>query len=281
MPDWKSIGEFIEASGATRPAGRPAPVGGGCIHSAWRWGDCFVKTNEPSQEANFRAEAASLGAIRNTGAIRVPEVVAQGCTGGDAFLVLEHLELHPGGDEGLLGEQLAALHGSTADAYGFPGENFLGATPQANGWLDDWPEFFRERRLGHLLGLLTGRGNRLEDADLLLSRLDEFLPRHPPAALLHGDLWAGNKAFLADGTPVLFDPAAHHGHGECDLAMTTLFGGFGPEFYRAYHARLPLEDGHEIRFELYRLYHLLNHAWLFGGSYLDQSRRLISQLARA
>lgn len=281
MPDWDAIGELIEASGAARPAGTPGPVGGGCIHAAWRWGDYFIKTNEPSEEANFRAEAASLRAIAASGAIRVPEVVAHGCAGGDACLVLEHLELHAAGDESALGEQLAALHQTTAGRYGFAGDNFLGATPQPNGWRDNWPAFFAERRLGHLLGLLAGRGIRFDQAERLLDRLDEFLPRHPPAALLHGDLWAGNKAYLGDGTPVLFDPSAHHGHGECDLAMTTLFGGFGRDFYRAYHARLPLEDGHELRFELYRLHHLLNHAWLFGGSYIDQSRRIIAQLARA
>lgn len=281
MPDWTAIAALIAANGAPRPTGQPAPVGGGCIHSAWHWGPYFIKTNDASQEANFHAEATSLRVLGGVGSIRVPEVIGHGTDATGSFLVLEHLELVPGGDETRLGEQLAALHAATAPAYGFAEDNFLGATPQPNGWLDDWPAFFADRRLGHLLRLLAGRGVTFAEGDRLLSRLPGLLPRKPPAALLHGDLWSGNKAFLRDGTPVLFDPAAHHGHAECDLAMTTLFGGFGSGFYRAYHACRPLDDGHETRFGLYRLHHLLNHAWLFGGGYIDQARTQIDRLARA
>ena len=42
-------------------------------------------------------------------------------------------------------------------------------------------------------------------------------------ARLHGDLWAGNLLWTADGG-VLIDPAAHGGHRETDLAMLALFG---------------------------------------------------------
>jgi fructosamine-3-kinase len=52
-----------------------------------------------------------------------------------------------------------------------------------------------------------------------------------------------------------------------DLAMTLLFGGFGPEFYDAYEETWPLADGSDARIDLYKLYHLLNHLNLFGSSY--------------
>jgi protein-ribulosamine 3-kinase len=96
--------------------------------------------------------------------------------------------------------------------------------------------------------------------------------------LLHGDLWAGNKAFTMDGRPVIFDPASYYGDRETDIAMTELFGGFGQSFYSAYQAHLPLPDGYHQRRDLYKLYHLLNHLNLFGGGYLSRCEDVIDSL---
>ncbi|HUN70739.1 MAG TPA: fructosamine kinase family protein, partial [Steroidobacteraceae bacterium] len=65
---------------------------------------------------------------------------------------------------------------------------------------------------------------------------------------------------------------------EADLAMTRLFGGFGRAFYDAYQASAPLPAGHAVRAELYNLYHVLNHANLFGGGYARQARASIDRL---
>jgi fructosamine-3-kinase len=109
--------------------------------------------------------------------------------------------------------------------------------------------------------------------------LPQLLAGHAPAAsLLHGDLWGGNVGFLADGAPVLFDPAAYFGDREADLAMTELFGGFPPVFYSAYREAAPLDRGYAVRKELYNLYHVLNHANLFGGGYAAQAERVIERL---
>jgi len=275
MPDFPAIAKQLDH----RPAGDPTPVGGGCIHRAYRWGDLFLKLNDRDQLPNFEAEANGLAALRATGSIRVPAVRGLGGTTDHAFLALEWLDLTPSGDETLLGEQLAALHAHRDDRYGFPADNFLGATPQPNGWLDSWPEFFRQRRLGHLLEQLAARGVTFPGAERLLERLDDLLPAHPPGSLLHGDLWGGNRAFLADGTPVLFDPACHHGDAACDLAMARLFGGFGERFFEAYrlHAAPGADDPQRI--PLYQLYHVLNHALLFGGGYVEDAAARIRRLA--
>ena len=106
-----------------------------------------------------------------------------------------------------------------------------------------------------------------------------LLAGHRPAAcLLHGDLWGGNWFADAAGLPVVFDPAVYYGDAEADLAMTRLFGGFGPGFYRAYAAASPLTAGAEVRAELYNLYHVLNHANLFGGGYPAQALESIARL---
>jgi protein-ribulosamine 3-kinase len=77
---------------------------------------------------------------------------------------------------------------------------------------------------------------------------------------------------------VLFDPAVYRGDRECDLAMSELFGGFAPAFHAAYAAAWPLDPGYAVRKTLYNLYHVLNHANLFGGGYGAQAARMIAQL---
>ena len=91
-------------------------------------------------------------------------------------------------------------------------------------------------------------------------------------------IWSGNAGFLADGTPVLFDPAVYRGDREADLAMTELFGGFPQDFYSAYAKAAPLAPGYAVRKTLYNLYHVLNHANLFGGGYAAQAERMIERL---
>ena len=118
-----------------------------------------------------------------------------------------------------------------------------------------------------------------QDGDTLLAHLDAFFDGYTPApSLLHGDLWGGNHGYLADGAPVIFDPAVYIGDRECDLAMTELFGGFAPDFHAAYSAVWPLDAGCAVRKTLYNLYHVLNHANLFGGGYAAQAERMIAQL---
>jgi protein-ribulosamine 3-kinase len=105
-----------------------------------------------------------------------------------------------------------------------------------------------------------------------------FASYTPQPSLLHGDLWSGNHAYLADGTPTIFDPAVYYGDRECDLAMTELFGGYSSDFYATYHAAYPLDTGYATRRELYNLYHILNHANLFGGGYARQAEQMMQRL---
>ena len=126
----------------------------------------------------------------------------------------------------------------------------------------------------------AGHGKRLLNrGERLLENIDELMDGHQPAAsLLHGDLWAGNKAFTTDGQPVIFDPASYYGDRETDIAMTELFGGFEADFYSAYQAHSPLPDGYRLRRDLYNLYHMLNHLNLFGGGYLSRCENMIDRL---
>jgi protein-ribulosamine 3-kinase len=228
-----------------------------------------------------------LERLGRVGAVRVPRLLGQGASGNEAWIELEWLDLHrpdAAADE-QLGAALARLHAVTGPSFGLDRDNAIGATAQPNAPSDDWTDFWRVRRLGFQLGLAArnGYGGRLQDRGRrLLDELSAFFTDHrPQPSLLHGDLWAGNHAMLVDGTPVVFDPAVYYGDREADIAMTRLFGGFGPGFYAAYEHAWPLDAGAAVRSDLYNLYHVLNHLNLFGVGYRAQAESMIDRLLAA
>jgi fructosamine-3-kinase len=247
-------------------------------------GDAFVKTGPASALDMFEAEVEGLRELALASAIRVPAVIDCGMQDGKAFIELERLHFQPAtrAAETTLGQQLAALHRHTEKRYGWHRDNTIGPTPQHNPWTGDWVEFFREYRLRFQLDLAArnGYGGELQTLGLRLAeRLPELFEGYrPEASLCHGDLWSGNWG-VADGVPVIFDPAVYYGDRESDIAMTMLFGGFGAAFYRAYEESWPMAKGHERRLKLYQLYHVLNHLNLFGSGYLGQAMKLLQDLA--
>jgi fructosamine-3-kinase len=276
---------------------RSAPVGGGCIANATRIetdaGRYFLKWGGGEAGQTFEAEAAGLRALREAASpLFVPDVIAAWDAGADApgALLMEWIE--PGRSDAAfwkgLGEGLATLHRTTSDdgRYGFERANFIGRTPQPNAWRASWPNFFRSQRLEPQIALARTRGGWRKSWDIsaeqLLDRLGDELPERPPASLVHGDLWSGNAALLAPGCgAALFDPASHWADREVDLAMARLFGGFPPEFFAGYAQTWPLPEGADQRVAVYNLYHLLNHANLFGGGYWGQVQASIEHLLEA
>ncbi|WP_417070321.1 fructosamine kinase family protein [Niveibacterium terrae] len=237
----------------------------------------FVKTAEASRAPLFTAECNGLAALAANGAFRVPQALGCGEDQTHAFLVLEHLDLVKLTTEHAqqAGEALAELHRDEGEHYGWPSDNFLGSCAQSNSETEHWPLFFAEHRLKPQLEWARASGFRGE-LQQMGERICEkigafFLEYRPRAALLHGELWSGNIAMLADGTPVAFDPAVYRGDRETDLAMSELFGGLPEGFYAAYRRAAPLNAGYETRKTLYNLYPILKQLNLRGSGYLRQA----------
>jgi protein-ribulosamine 3-kinase len=280
-----AIGNSLGVSLHSQPASR---VHGGSINECYRWesdsGALFVKLAPARGSAMFEAEAAGLEELQRAQAVRVPRVMSVGTSAGKAWLALEWIQSGTPSrtTDAVLGEQLARQHRATQPAYGWSRINTIGSTPQLNDWDDNWVTFFRDRRLRYQLSLAAnnGYGGRLQHrGETLLDRVSEFFSTYQPApSLLHGDLWGGNRVADERGDPVIFDPAVYYGDREADLAMTRLFGGFGPAFYSAYESAWALDTDAAARTDLYNLYHVLNHLNLFGRGYLTEAMSLIDGL---
>ncbi|MEA4910148.1 MAG: fructosamine kinase family protein [Anaerolineaceae bacterium] len=274
--------EVLRQAGDPGPLQEMHPVGGGCIHNAMQVTTprerYFLKYHPHARPHTFTSEKRGLELLAVTHTVRVPQVLAAGdpSDGMPGFILQEWLA--PSGashtlDQGVLGEQLAALHrAGQAEAYGLDQDNYIGSNPQANDWSDDWVCFFCDRRLRPQMVLAERAGRmpslRRQRLERLMERLAHWLDgvkRRP--SLLHGDLWAGNVMTGPGGGPALIDPAVYYGDREAELAYTSLFGGFRSRFYQAYQAAWPLEPDFEERRDLYNLYHLVNHLNLFGEGY--------------
>jgi len=280
---WGLIGEQIGSISEKKS------LGGGSINSAWQVTTAtgnryFVKLNRESLLPMFEAEAEGLAELRKPGAIRVPEPVSYGAGEGYSWLATEYIEFGRGDvrTQETFGRQFAAMHRFTAGRFGWHRDNTIGSTPQINAWTDSWVDFYREHRLGFQLELASSNGftgSIQRKGERLLAGLASFFATYSPVpSLLHGDLWGGNHSVDGGGNPVIFDPAVYYGDREADLAMTSLFGGCTSAFYEAYNEAWPLDPGYRMRKTLYNLYHIINHANLFGGGYAMQAESMMDSL---
>jgi fructosamine-3-kinase len=288
MPQWQSLFSVLrEHDIRVSASDMPRPVGGGDISSAWRiradGHNVFLKTGPASSYEMFLAESEGLKELENAQALRVPRVLGCVVSGAEAMLALEWINFEPANAaaESMLGCLLAKQHRVQEEQFGWHRDNTIGSTPQVNTWSDDWVRFFAEHRLGYQLELAASKGfdGKLQTGGRrLIDSLGRFFSDYwPEPSLLHGDLWGGNWA-VANGEPVIFDPAVYYGDREADIAMTMLFGGFSRTFYHSYEQEWPFEPGVEDRLELYKLYHVLNHLNLFGSAYLSRAESIIKRL---
>jgi protein-ribulosamine 3-kinase len=261
-------------------------LSGGCISDAkkvgMKSGDIFLlKINERASDM-FLKEANGLRELEKAAAVRVPKVIHA----EEDFILTEFINSSPQKKNFFIefGEKFSALHRYTSDSFGFYEDNYIGSTPQLNAAEEEeknnWTIFYFNKRILYQFKLAEKNGYSSSELRKgignLESKIESILRGSEEApSLLHGDLWGGNFITDEKGEPCLIDPAVYYGHREADLAMTKLFGGFSSQFYSAYNEAFPLPEGYDYRENIYKLYHVLNHLNLFGGSYYGQAIRLI------
>ena len=266
------------------------PVSGGCIHKAWcvrfqNGKKIFAKSNHIDNINMFQYERECLLALNrfaDESYLCVPNPIDLIAYKNISILFLEWIDLKQS-QQNMLGKGLALLHKSSTEKnnkkFGWEGEGFIGSNPQMGGWKRNWGEFFIDFRLRPQLIKAASWGVRIEDHENVLTYLRSYLNDHKPrVSLVHGDLWSGNCGSTKNGLGSLFDPASYWGDREVDISMTRLFGGFNREFYKGYEEIWPLDKFSQDRTDIYNLYHLLNHANIFGGSYRENSLQILKDL---
>ncbi|KAI4260827.1 MAG: hypothetical protein L6R42_003858 [Xanthoria sp. 1 TBL-2021] len=270
----------------------------------------FMKTGP--DEHMFKGEYESLAALYAAVPSLCPQPLAHGKLrdSPNYFLLTTFIDIDvlPGGQSsGLsLAQKLAQLHstpppvpaGFSRPSFGFHLPTCVGRTLQNNSWNRSWPEFFAENRL--LAVWKTVESNHGTDTELhsLLDRVvTEVVPRllgnghlggrkGIQPALVHGDLWSGNKARgRVEGKggieDVVFDPGSCYTHSEYELGIMRMFGGFSSGFFHEYHRLIPKthpKSEYNDRLCLYQLYQWLNHYALFSGGYREDAMECMEKL---
>lgn len=244
-------------------------------------GDYFIKWSKNNSTGRFETEAKNLSLMAATHCIALPKVWGYGHIEEKEYLIMEGIVSAPQRQDywSDFGQKMAQLHRCTnTHGHGLHYDNYIGNALQNNAWKANGVQFYIENRLRPQLELADY--NRRLDAEMLgifdrfFQELPNLIPNEQPA-LVHGDLWTGNLMSNAEGQACLVDPACYYGLREADLAFSTMFGGFEPAFYEAYHGAYPIAPGFHARIPYYNLYPLLVHVNLFGEGYLPAIKAIL------
>lgn len=237
--------------------------------------DTHTKRTAPSRGWTLEVEAAGLRWLAEAGGATIVEVVAQ--TPGELVLERLHTATPTAADAEQFGVDLATTHLAGAPSYGSPppgcGERLT--IGEAELMMHPHDTFGEYAAAQLVMPFAVSAGLDPDDRATMVRLCDrlaagDFDDGTPPARI-HGDLWAGNVVWTAQGA-VLIDPAAHGGHPITDLAMLALFGVPHLEHIHAACAEAHglTSDWSEL-IPLHQVWPLLVHATLFGGGYGRQA----------
>ncbi len=265
-------------------------VFGGCINHSWRIdftdSRIFIKKNERNEKL-LKFEQYCLNDIRkfnNAQSIIIPEVIDYFEYEHNEFLLLEWLDLK-NSNQKKLGLGIAEIHLNSnkrnPNKFGYPIPGFIGTTEQLAGWENNWADCFIKLRIEPQIALLKDFPINIDLIDGIKSKIKIHLSDHDPMiSLIHGDLWSGNISSDYHEKGIIFDPSCWWADAEIDIAMTRLFGGFTNDFYNEYYKIIKAKNNSHKRCLIYNFYHILNHANMFGGSYLNQVNNYINMILK-
>jgi fructosamine-3-kinase len=243
---------------------------GGFVASTWR-ARLADGTETAVKVTPFPADAEADG-LQALAAAGVPAPKVLGALGHT--IVMELVAGPP--DWSLIGRAIAGMHQVRGERYGWHRDNYGGMCVQPNGWLDDWPTFFVERRvLAHLDDPLVPVEFRRRLERACNGPIQDLLPERPVPVLTHGDLWLGN---VVEGRWVV-DPEVSFADRELDLAymQMSVDDPFPAAFWDAYLEELPLPEGFESRRRVLELHHRLLIVRHFGERALGPLDELLTE----
>ena len=185
-------------------------------------------------------------------------------------------------NDDLLGA-IILLHSKTSNNYGFNFDTQIGGLKQSNSNSKNWAEFYRDKRLHYIFDLIN-KNHPMDKTintkiELLLKKIDNFIPNKPKPSLLHGDLWEGNILFKNKKFSGFIDPGSFYGHNELEVSYLRWFNPkfIDRNFLDKYNDHISI-DKYFVNYEpIYQLYYSLLNVYLWDRSYIENVRGLLNK----
>ncbi len=181
-------------------------------------------------------------------------------------------------------DAIISLHSKKSNNYGFNFDTQIGGLKQPNSNSNNWVEFYRDKRLLYVFDLIN-KNQPMDKAintkiELLLKKMDNFIPNKPKPSLLHGDLWEGNILFKNKKFSGFIDPGSFYGHNELEVSYLRWFDPIfiDRNFLDRYNDHISIDKYYKNYEPIYQLYYSLLNVYLWDRSYIENVRGLLGKI---